>query len=59
MSRGNFPPVSRRPWPCVGLKLAGGLHTLEWLVGLSTAWQTLRIGAAVGRLMEGGDGRRR
>jgi hypothetical protein len=31
-----------------GLNLAGGLHTLEWIVGLSMAWNTLLIGSAVG-----------
>jgi hypothetical protein len=39
------------------------LHTLEWLVGLSMACPGFLlsgvIGAAVGRLMEGGYGRRR
>jgi hypothetical protein len=46
-----------------GLNLAGGLHTLEWLVGLSMACPGFLlsgvIGVAVGRLMEGGYGRRR
>jgi hypothetical protein len=28
------------------------LHTLEWLVGLSMAWTTMLIGAAVGVLLK-------
>jgi hypothetical protein len=47
------------PCDAVREQLDKRLRALQWMVGLSMAWQTLLIGAAVGRRREGGDGRRR